>query len=239
MSIKREPSQLLLEVLATYADADQWVGQTFERIRRIPNTQVGDVGQDFVERLCEETNFRCDFPMKDDGTRLRQNPWDIRIEGTAFELKTASEDVSGSFQFNHIRYHRPYDALLCIGISPSDIFMGAWSKADVTTGKAGTLVSMEKGANASYKLTKRPDQLVPISGFEKLVPGFGEKSRCIAKFIVTTFFLREIIGYPASPPRADRSFLKNWGGVFPVAAHLKLTQKAASNIRRPQEWCSG
>ncbi|MBD0864665.1 MAG: hypothetical protein GDA36_03180 [Rhodobacteraceae bacterium] len=135
----------------------------------IPNTKVGDVGQDFVEVLCCECGLECAFPEKDDGTRRRQNPWDIRIEGTTFELKNAREDVSGSFQFNHIRYHRPYDALLCIGIAPSRIHVGAWSKADVVTGGAGSLVSMEKGANASYKLTKRPDQLLPIPGFGDLV----------------------------------------------------------------------
>ena len=163
------PNDILLEVLASYADADKWIGQTFEHIRRIPNTKVGDVGQDFVEQVCRDIGFDCDFPEKEDGTRLRQSPWDIQIEGTKFDLKTTSEDVSGSFQFNHIRYHRPYDALLCIGIGPTDIFVAAWTKADVTTGKAGTLVSMEKGANASYKLTKRPDQLSPISEFEDLV----------------------------------------------------------------------
>ena len=167
--MKCDPGSLLREVLAEYTDADKWLGQPFEHIRRIPNTKVGDVGQDFVERLCKECGYKCIFPEKMDGTRLRQSPWDIRIEGKAFELKTASEDVSGSFQFNHIRYHRPYDALLCTGVAPSSIHVGAWSKADVTTGKAGKLVSMEKGANASYKLTKRSDQLMPIMKFNDLI----------------------------------------------------------------------
>lgn len=45
----------------------------------------------------------------------------MRIEGASFELKMATEDVHGSFQFNHIRYHRPYDALLCLGIAPENI----------------------------------------------------------------------------------------------------------------------
>ena len=164
-----DPSALLQEVLANYVDTSKWAGQPFEHIRRIPNTKVGDVGQDFVERLCADIGINCEFPLNDDGSRRRQNPWDIKIEKTTFELKTASEDINGAFQFNHIRYHREYDALLCIGIAPSKIFMGAWTKADVTTGKAGGMVSMEKGANASYKLTKRPDQLYPIAEFEEQV----------------------------------------------------------------------
>ena len=165
----RNPNELLQKVLATYADANKWTGQPFEHIRRIPNTKVGDVGQDFVEELCLECGLKHEFPEKPDGTRMRQSPWDIRIEGKAFELKTASEDVGGAFQFNHIRYHREYDALLCVGIAPSSIYVGAWSKAHVATGKAGALVSMEKGANASYKLTKRADQLNKIDVFCDLI----------------------------------------------------------------------
>ena len=161
-----DPLDILATVLAGYADADKWTDAPFEQIRRIPNTKVGDVGQDFVEQMCGEVGFDCEFPEKTGGKRRRQSPWDIRIEGRTFELKTATEDVSGAFQFNHIRYHREYEALLCIGIGPGDIFMGTWTKAAVVTGKAGKLVSMEKGANASYKLTKSPDHLEPIESFE-------------------------------------------------------------------------
>ena len=46
-----------------------------------------------------------------------------------------------------------------------DILFGAWLKADIVTGKAGRLVSMEKRSNASYKLTKSANQLYPISRF--------------------------------------------------------------------------
>ena len=98
--------------------------------------------------LCEEIGFECEFPESAKGAgRQRQSPWDIRIEGVTFELKTATEDVSGSFQFNHIRYHREYEALLCVGISPNQIGFDAWSKAAVATGEAGKLVSMEKGGS--------------------------------------------------------------------------------------------
>lgn len=100
------------------------------------------------------------------GQRAVQNPWDIKIEGKTFELKTATEDIGGSFQFNHIRYHRRYEAVLCIGIAPAEILFDVWSKAEITTGLAGNLVSMEKGANASYKLTKRKADLRPIDAFQ-------------------------------------------------------------------------
>ncbi|MCY3786074.1 MAG: hypothetical protein OXG47_05025 [bacterium] len=162
-------------VIGGYADDNKWVDARFEAIKRLSNTKAGDAGQDFVERLCNELGFDTEFPEG----RSRQSSWDVRIEGMTFELKTATEDVHGSFQFNHIRYHRPYDGLLCVGISPDDIGFDAWSKADVATGAAGRLVSMDQGSSATWKLTKRAGQLRPIEEFEsrlldlivKLQPG--------------------------------------------------------------------
>lgn len=162
----RNFNEILIEVLARHSDSDKWLGAPFEKIKRVSNALVGKVGQDFVERVCELIEFECEFPVNPSGKRVNVSPWDIRIEGVAFELKTATEDVVGAFQFNHIRYHRAYDAVLCLGISPATIYYGCWTKAEVTTGKAGSLVSMEKGANASYKLTKKPSQLESVTTFE-------------------------------------------------------------------------
>ncbi|MCY4259069.1 MAG: hypothetical protein OXC91_02235 [Rhodobacteraceae bacterium] len=163
-----DPHGILARVLSRYKDADKWVDASFEQIKRISNTKVGDVGQDFIEELCGELKFDCSFPEGSKGKRSRQSPWDIRIEGRTFELKTATEDVSGSFQFNHIRYQRQYEGLLCVGIAPEIIHFGTWTKAEVATGMAGNLVSMEKGGSASFKLTKRPHDpdIYPITQFE-------------------------------------------------------------------------
>lgn len=158
---------MMLRVLDEHEDANKWNDSVFERIKRISNTKVGSIGQNFIEDLCDEFNIQCVFPEDIHGHRLYQNSWDIKIEGVEFELKTATEDVSGSFQFNHIRYHREYDGLICLGISPNAIFFDVWSKAEVSTGAAGRLVSMERQANASYKLTKKPRDLKPISLFHQ------------------------------------------------------------------------
>lgn len=164
--------EIMLQVLSEHADHTKWNGARFEKIKKISNTKVGDVGQDFLERVCKELDFECIFPENKKGRRAKQSPWDVQINGVKFELKTASEDVSGSFQFNHIRYHRKYEGVICIGVSPELIFFNIWSKADIVTGKAGTLVSMEKGANASYKLTKRPAHLKPIACFAEHLVDF-------------------------------------------------------------------
>lgn len=163
---------LFIEALKKNADSPKWNEGDFIGIKTVSNTKVGSVGQAFIESLCDALSIPYSFPEKENHERLTQSPWDIEIYGVKFELKTATEDTSGSFQFNHIRYHRPYDAVLCLGVTPNELYFGIWSKADVVTGKAGNLVSMEKGANASYKLTKKPSDLFPITEFEQIIKKF-------------------------------------------------------------------
>jgi hypothetical protein len=165
-------NKLFCDVLASHGNHTKWDDATFKRIKTISNTKVGTVGQDFIEKLCDELHIGCTFPVNDKGLRLNQSPWDIKINGIVFELKTATEDTNRHFQFNHIRYHRPYQAALCLGVSPNALYFGLWSKADLATGKAGNLVSMEKGANASYKLTKSPKDLNNIENFKEVIEAF-------------------------------------------------------------------
>jgi hypothetical protein len=165
---------LFIDALKKNVDNPKWNSGDFIGIKTVSNTKVGSIGQDFIEHLCDALSIPCSFPMSKNKLRAKQSPWDIEIGGIKFELKTATEDTSGGFQFNHVRYHRKYDALLCLGVTPNKLYFGLWSKADVTTGKAGNLVSMEKGANASYKLTKKPNQLIPITEFEQKIKEFTD-----------------------------------------------------------------
>jgi hypothetical protein len=165
-------SKIFEQVLSSHTNHPKWANASFRAIKTISNTKVGSVGLDFIERICTDIGLSIAFPVNSHGDRAQQSPWDICIEGVSFELKTATEDVNGKFQFNHLRYHRQYQAVLCLGVSPDSLYFGIWSKADLTTGKAGTLVSMEKGANASYKLTKSPSQLDKIDFFKKKIDDF-------------------------------------------------------------------
>lgn len=166
--------KLFVGALQKNADNPKWKEGNFVDIKTVSNTKVGSVGQDFIESLCAALSIACKFPVNEDGKRLTQSPWDIDILDVKFELKTATEDTGGKFQFNHLRYHRSYDAVLCLGVTPNELYFGLWSKADVATGKAGNLVSMEKGANASYKLTKKPAGLMPIADFEQVIKDFTD-----------------------------------------------------------------
>ena len=145
----------------------------FVGMKSISNTDVGKVGQEFIESLCSHLKIPFNFPTNKNNQRANQSPWDIRINNINFELKTATEDTTGKFQFNHIRYHRDYNAVLCLGVSPNDLHFNLWSKADIVTGKAGKLVSMEKVANASYKLTKSKKELFHIDLFEVKISDFS------------------------------------------------------------------
>lgn len=150
-----------------------WDSGDYSEIKRISNTNVGSVGQDFIETVCTELGIGFVIPLNKKN-KVARSPWDIKILGVEFELKTATEDTSGKFQFNHLRYHRKYDAALCLGVSPNDLYFNVWSKSDIATGKAGNLVSMEKGANASYKLTKAKNDLLSIDLFESTIREFVE-----------------------------------------------------------------
>lgn len=165
--------KIFKEVLENNNNHSKWNTGDYKDIKILANTKVGDVGEDFISKLCDELNIPYVFPLNDKGEHARTSPWDIKISDITFELKTATEDVNGSFQFNHIRYHRKYDAVMCFGISPDSLYFNLWSKADITTGKAGNLVSMEKNANASYKLTKKPNSLFNISSFEEKINSFS------------------------------------------------------------------
>lgn len=165
--------QLFKSIVEKYPNAAKWDNGSFAGIKSLSNTKVGTVGQDFIEVLCETLNIPIGFPVNKLSKRLTQSPWDMKIFDISFELKTATEDTNDKFQFNHIRYHRSYEAVLCFGVSPNELFFNLWSKADIVTGKAGRLVSMEKGANASFKLTKSKHELFPIDDFQDKLKHFS------------------------------------------------------------------
>lgn len=151
--------ELMKDVIATYANNPKWINAPLGDIKILSNTHVGEAGQDFIKQWCRTQNLAWESPESS------QSPWDIRIESISFEIKTATEDVNGNFQFNHIRHHRDYQALLVLGISPDEILFDVWRKGDVVEGRAGRLVTMDKGSSATFKLTKKPSQLLPITKF--------------------------------------------------------------------------
>jgi len=157
-----------LEILKRIADLkskpNKWDGSVFGFIKKFPTSNIGEIGEEFILEMCK--NF---IDKNAEINPKSRDEYDIKIRNKKVEIKTATEDTSGSFQFNGIRYHRKYDYLLVLGISPDKIYFNFYSAADVKSQKIGNLVSMEKGAVGSQKLTRKKSQLHDISCFRKII----------------------------------------------------------------------
>ena len=150
------PLELMCAVIREHSPRSKWTGAPLEAFRRVANTNRGDIGEDFVLRYLRQNGIHT---IK---AESRIQAADMRILGKQFEIKTASEDTGGSFQFNHVRLDRPYDYLFCLGVRPSEIMFNAWSKGFVSEGKAGRLVRMAEGQSVTFKRTKKPADMRKI-----------------------------------------------------------------------------
>jgi hypothetical protein len=175
----KEYYDIFKKILEDQHDDPKWNSARFGKIKIISNTKVGTVGQLFVEKICEKLKLKFENPKNKEGKNTSQSPWDLKIEDITFEIKAATEDVNGSFQFNHLRYHRDYEAVLCIGIAPNDVYFNIFSKKQISSGEAGKLVTMEKAGEASYKLTKKKEKLFTFDFFENEIKNFIVKFKQI------------------------------------------------------------
>lgn len=93
---------------------------------------------------------RTDREKSRDARNLLKNHPDIK----AIEVKCATEDVSGSFQFNGLRTDSVYTHCFLLGIAPNDLYFRFVQKELLNT-PLYPLVSMQRGANAAFKLTRK------------------------------------------------------------------------------------
>lgn len=159
------PINLMPRVIPEHTPDSKWTGSPLESFRRVANTNRGDIGEEFVARYIEA------HAIAVHRTESRNMEWDLEIAGKRFEVKTASEDTGGSFQFNHVRLDRDYHYLLCLGIRPTAILFAAWRKGEVSEKAAGTLVRMAEGQSVTFKLTKKPDSMSNIEELPEWVRG--------------------------------------------------------------------
>ena len=158
-----DPLKLLIQIAKEKTIPGKWDNQPLLLIKIMANSTKGDLGEIFVTRYCKALG------MKVADKKSRLGDYDVQINGAYFEVKMATEDINGSFQSNHIRYDYKYDWILCLGVAPAEIVFAVYSKSDLVTGKAGSLVSMGRGQNSSFKLTKKKSALHPISDFKEVL----------------------------------------------------------------------
>src|SRR3989344_6574729 len=156
-----DPQKIFHDIAISKFIDKKWTGQPNEAFKHLANTSKGDAAEEFIKMYATALGFKAEKNQK------RLGDWDVKINEKKFEVKCATEDISGSFQFNHIRFDYRYDFLLCLGVSPNGLFFRIWSKGDVATDKAGTMVSMGRGQNSSFKLTKKISDMQQITELYK------------------------------------------------------------------------
>ena len=150
------PITIMQAVIRKNVPKDMWTDSPLVEYRRLGNTNRGEVGEQFIEQY-----LRAHGIAVSNGNRA--SPTDRQIGTARIEVKTASLGTNGTFQFNHVRLDKQYDHLICLGICPEEIVFNAWRKGEVAEGVAGRLVRMAEGQSTTHKLTKRLDQMRPIS----------------------------------------------------------------------------
>jgi hypothetical protein len=156
-----DPLKIFHDVAISKFIDKKWTGKLNEGFKHLANTSKGDAAEEFIKIYTQGLGFNSEKNLK------RLGDWDVKINEKKFEVKCATEDISGSFQFNHIRFDYKYDFLLCLGVAPNNLLFRIWSKGDVATDKAGTMVSMGRGQNSSFKLTKKASSLYTIEKLQK------------------------------------------------------------------------
>ena len=150
-----DPMDLMVQVIEEHSPESIWQNSPLAGYRQLGNTNRGQIGEDFIRRYIAAAGISVS-----NGSRTA--PTDLMIAGQRFEIKTASQGVNGTFQFNHVRLDRTYSYLLCLGICPDKIVFNAWRKGVISEGGAGSLVRMAEGQSTTHKLTKRLAEMRPI-----------------------------------------------------------------------------
>ena len=138
-----------------------WEGMPFEKIKLMSTTEKGDIAEDFLAQLLQIHGY-VDVEVK----KGRRGHYDVVLNNSVFfEVKAATQDTNGNFQFNGIRYDRDYTHLFCLGITPDKLYYLIVNKIDLMK-KKYRMVSMAKGSNATFKLSRRIAQMGEFENFE-------------------------------------------------------------------------
>ncbi len=106
---------------------------------------------------------------------MRNNSWQYNSQISKWiDIKKVKLDQFFTKQNISEKYYKMFLKFLQ-GVTSNNLYFNIWSKADIVTGKVGKLVTMEKVANASYKLTKNALNLKKISDFETILAKFNIK----------------------------------------------------------------
>ena len=151
--------ETFLEILKNKkSKLDNWEGKLFFKMKIIPTSEKGNIGEDFLIKILELCNHTATRP------KSRKGEYDVLMDNKIeFEVKIATQDTSNNFQFNEIRYDTKYNYLFCLGVSQENIYYNIIEKRNLVNYK---LVYMAKGSNSNFKLTRTIQQLKIFDNFK-------------------------------------------------------------------------
>jgi len=160
--------QKAIELLGTKTKREftfaRWVDKKFEVLKFATPTEKGDICENFLAELLRECGYKDTNILEG-----RRGDYDISatIDGKKikFEVKGATQDKNGNFQFNGIRHKTQYTHLFCLGIRPDTIDFLIIQKQDIGR-PPHKLAPMVSSTNSSFKLTKKPDDLISFDKFQ-------------------------------------------------------------------------
>lgn len=117
-----------------------------------------------AHELCGETGLLAEFP-EDPGEGQEDVPWDIRIEGRTFRVVAAVRDDRNEVEFRDIQLDQNYDALLCLCITPSEMFMLAWTRECLTRNLV-RWAELEEGVPLPKRFTMAVEDMLQLGHFE-------------------------------------------------------------------------
>jgi hypothetical protein len=151
----------------------KWEGSKNANIMELTPTERGTTGELILERHISNISH-----LESEEPETRKGDYDVLGHNTmtdnyaTFEVKTATEDQGGGFQFNGMKKDAEYDYLFCLGISPNDeyflvihkddLFNKEWMKENVGR-KLGSLYKKKENGTDTYKLSMGKHNLRPIS----------------------------------------------------------------------------
>lgn len=141
---------------AAQASSKKWARGQFARIKALSPTEKGEIAERFVVWLAGHHG------LESTRRESKRGEYDVLVADKKLEVKMASEDTEGKFQFNGIRYDTKYDLVCVVGISPEYVRFNIYSRAELVD---MTLTPMQKNTNNTFKLTRKKSELLDVSEF--------------------------------------------------------------------------
>ena len=146
-----------------------WNNSKYQAVKYMSTTNKGKLGCNLLIAVLKDIGVKADKPNGDLGE------YDVITScSKRFEVKTATIDVHGSFQFNGLRKDYDYDYAFLLGVAKKIIYYKLYKKEDLVA-ELTTLMSKKtklKSGDEGYKKTIKFENMDNIETM-------SEKIKCL------------------------------------------------------------